>query len=1053
MKCGCTGTWAGSATAVTGGLLPVSRLLTPIFVILALLAPTVAQGQPDEYSAPEKDWFTIEAKHFRVVYHEGSERTARAAAKVADEIYGPITSLYGHEPDERVSLIIKDISDYSNGAAYFFNNKIEIWASPLDFELRGTHNWLRNVLAHEFTHIVQMQAAMKWGRRLPALTLQWFGYEKERRSDVLYGYPNVLISYPLPGIIVPPWMAEGTAQYMRHQFGYEHWDSHRDMILRSYVLSDSMLSWPEMGAFGKTSLGNESVYNAGYNLTRYIARKYGEKAVVDITRAMGKTFVFTIDAAIKKAIGIDGADLYREWATDLRADYARRIAPVLARRAEGEIIAATGFGNFHPAYSPDGKKIAYVSNKTSDYFGQSAVYLYDVEKGSEELLVAGVRSALTWSPDGARIVYSKYNPPSVYGHLYYDVYEYTLATKEEKRITEGKRAFNPALSPDGTRLAYVAAKDGSVNLWIADADGGNARQATTFTDGEQVFTPAWAPDGSHLVFGYSARAQRGVARVNSDGSGFALLVDGGESDARDPKYSADGRHLIYASDRTGIFNIYRRELASGRDEQLTNVVGGAFMPAVDARGNVAYAAYTASGYKLALLRVPAPLALASNDYIAAGEFAPAIASADQDAWEWNRLSAYNDRGLPAPAAKPYKTIFQSMMLFPVLRFDTYNPDNTGLALLKPGLMFYSSDILGRLEMLGSGAINIKGERDLFASFTYKDRLPLLASLGVFPAVSLDVVNVTRKTSSSIQLPIDTVGVDVSFNLLEFGVRVQHNLFSSHTQLDLGYRHSRYTSTVGSFRNPDTDGLVPARDNLYLIGNDLSAAVRHHAMEPTRDGEINPVGLRLGLYYDFEFNRFNPNGDFDYDASTGMIVPRYTNFDFHRLETVLSLAARLPGWQHTLAVRLRAGSILGAPVDDFFNFYAGGITGMQGYSYYALGGNEVYHANVTYRFPIIASMDFRLGHLLFDKLYGGLFFDAGDAVADPSQFTAGTMKTDAGFELRLETYSFSMYPTRIFFSGAYGLTDFTRTFNFRDVRYGREWRWYVGVLFGFDLSDK
>ena len=57
----------------------------------------------------------------------------------------------------------------------------------------------------------------------------------------------------------------------------------------------------------------------------------------------------------------------------------------------------------------------------------------------------------------------------------------------------------------------------------------------------------------------------------------------------------------------------------------------------------------------------------------------------------------------------------------------------------------------------------------------------------------------------------------------------------------------------------------------------------------------------------------------------------------------------------------------------------------------------------------------------------------------------------GFELRLESFSFYQYPTRIFFSGAYGLDRFNRTFNNDEVTYGKEWRFYFGILFGFDLD--
>src|SRR6266850_6522352 len=59
--------------------------------------------------------------------------------------------------------------------------------------------------------------------------------------------------------------------------------------------------------------------------------------------------------------------------------------------------------------------------------------------------------------------------------------------------------------------------------------------------------------------------------------------------------------MVYSSDKTGIFNIYRLNLGSKESVQLTNVLGGAFMPAVNAAGQLAFASYTSSGYKIALM--------------------------------------------------------------------------------------------------------------------------------------------------------------------------------------------------------------------------------------------------------------------------------------------------------------------------------------------------------------------------------------------------------------------------------------------------------------------
>jgi hypothetical protein len=146
--------------------------------------------------------------------------------------------------------------------------------------------------------------------------------------------------------------------------------------------------------------------------------------------------------------------------------------------------------------------------------------------------------------------------------------------------------------------------------------------------------------------------------------------------------------------------------------------------------------------------------------------------------------------------------------------------------------------------------------------------------------------------------------------------------------------------------------------------------------------------------------------------------------------------------------------LGDSVDDFFDYYAGGFIGMRGYPFYAIGGNKSITLNAIYRFPIATELNFRILQLYFKKLYGSVFYDIGNAwiknVPSINQW-----KRDIGFELRLETFSFYAYPTRIFFSGAYGLDRFSRNvkdINTTTIQYGREWRFYLGVLFGFELND-
>lgn len=126
--------------------------------------------------------------------------------------------------------------------------------------------------------------------------------------------------------------------------------------------------------------------------------------------------------------------------------------------------------------------------------------------------------------------------------------------------------------------------------------------------------------------------------------------------------------------------------------------------------------------------------------------------------------------------------------------------------------------------------------------------------------------------------------------------------------------------------------------------------------------------------------------------------------------------------------------------------------MKGYPFYAIGGNEMAVAGLNYRFPISNSLDIRVFQLYFDKLYASVFVDAGDAWTSDRP-ALKEWKTDAGAELRLESFSFYSYPTRIFFSAAYGFNQFDRYIRSRNetVTYGKEWRFYFGVLFGFDFD--
>lgn len=1007
-------------------------LRRPSSVFLLLFAAvSFLSSQEMEFLHTELKWRSIETPHFVVHYHEGAEWTAGMVAAAAESAYVPITTMYRHEPDSKVTIVVKDHDDYSNGAAYFLDNRIEIWAPAMDFDLRGIHPWIRNVVTHELTHIVQIQTAMKLGRRLPAFYLQWFGYESERRPDVLYGFPNVLVSYPLSAFLVPSWFAEGAAQYNHPSLLYDFWDSHRDMILRMHLLDGTALGWEDMAVFGKTSLGNESAYNAGFSLVEYIAQTYGAESLEAISQALGDLHRITIDGAIEKVLGKSGEELFAEWKSAKSGHY-QSVRNELGTLTEGRVIESEGFGNAHPVFSPDGSQIAYVSNKGADYFGESDLYLRAVSDGKTRRILSGVRSALSFGPDGKSIYFSRISPNNPHWSRLSDLYRYDLETEEEVRLTRGLRAMNPSVSPDGKRLAFVFGSDGTMNLGTCAVDGSDIRRVTDVPKGHQVYTPRWSPDGSAIVFGYSRGHGQIVARVPAQGGALEILVD--DADSRNPAFSSDGTKLMYSSDRSGIFNIYELDLGANTTSRVTNVIGGAFSPSVSRNGDIVFASYTSSGFKIAVVgsddgRIsvahPSPTTIVENETTVGGP----------------------------PDSREYRNSFTSLTFIPFLRVDNYNPRNSGLDIIKPGLYGMSYDMLNKLSLFGGAAINRKLERDLFLIFEIRDKLPLFSWLGMEPALSLELFNISRKTTSTFTIDPSPVLItpEITYNLLEFTAALRQPLLHERLTLRTWYTLGRYSADIGSFVNPTTTpaSLVPAFRSVYFIGNSFNAQINLDQIRPSVDREINPVGRSVMLRYGYETNKFNPEGEFEIES--GVAVPQYSRFVFHRLETQWNEHVPLPWHRHTLTLGVRGAGILGKSVDSFFDFYAGGVLGMKGYPFYALGGNTIATASLTWRFPIAASLNFRVLQFYFTKLYGSFFADYGNAWTGTVPGWAD-WKTDAGFELRLESFSFYAYPTRFFFSGAYGFDRFEKTFGGVRVQYGKEWRFYFGVLFGFELGD-
>ncbi|MFQ6609820.1 MAG: TolB family protein, partial [Fidelibacterota bacterium] len=570
-------------------------VLLKSLVLIILLSGLHSQGW---YNHPELDWRYFETDHFIVHFHQGTERSAREAAIIAEKMYPPLTMMYQYEPDSKTHLIIKDTDDYSNGAAYYYDNKIEIWARPLDFDLRGSHRWMQDVIAHEFTHIIQIQASMKYNRKLPGFYFQSLQYEKEKRDDVLYGYPNVIISYPIPGTAVPPWFAEGTAQYMFEGANFDYWDSHRDMILRDRILFDKLLNFDEMNTFGKKGIGNESIYNQGFAFVKYIGNRFGSDCLRKISSELTNKFNYSIRKAMKNATGIDGKEIYFEWKKQLQTDYIQKTRNVIENQVTGDIIIRDGTTNVHPVWAPEGNRFLFLSNMDNDYFSQTDLFLYDLNDSTTTKLMSGVQTAPCWVNDST-VVYARKNKPNRDGSRYFDLFQLDINTEEETRLTEDLRLISPVINTKTNIIAAINTFDGTSNIFISELDSINFHQLTDENNGIQMFSLDWS--GEDILVDAVTHHGRGIYSVGPNGELTEFLI--GIHDERDQnKFHS---LMSWSSDETGIYNL---KLTNGIETNyITNVTGGAFMPDISADGKIIYSLYNDGRFNIAIINDPKPI--------------------------------------------------------------------------------------------------------------------------------------------------------------------------------------------------------------------------------------------------------------------------------------------------------------------------------------------------------------------------------------------------------------------------------------------------------------
>ncbi|MBW3655039.1 MAG: peptidase S9, partial [Gemmatimonadetes bacterium] len=551
------------------------------------------------------DFRILRTTHFDIYYYPEEEQAARDVARMNERWYARLSRILEHEFEARqpfvlyashphfqqTSTLSGDISEGTGGVTEAFKQRIIL---PMAHSYEETDH----VVGHELVHAFQ--------------------YDISGLGRAGGGLEQAAQRFQVPG-----WFVEGMAEYL----SVGPVDPHTAMWLRDAALTGRIPTLEQL-----TYDPSFFPYRWGQAFWAYVGGRWGDAAIGQILKQVGQGVPFP--EAFQRILNVPLEDIVDDWGTSIRRTYLPLLAdrreareearPLITLRTEGGRI------NLGPSLSPDGTKVAFLSELE---FLDVELYIANAQTGEIiRRLVRGtafdphfgslryINSAGSWSPDSRMFAFSALRGGR-------DVLVIMNAVRggrlEEFAIPNVDEIANPTWSPDGTTIVVSGLSGGVTDLYAVNARTGAARRLTNdrFAD----MQPSFSPDGRTVAF-TTDRGETDFDQLSFGEYRIGLMdfatgeirtlprADGGKN--INPQWTRDGRGLYVVSDREGINNVYRIELATGALTQVTNLFTGVsgitdLSPAISSSPGadmLVFTAYERGGFNIYSITNPTELA-------------------------------------------------------------------------------------------------------------------------------------------------------------------------------------------------------------------------------------------------------------------------------------------------------------------------------------------------------------------------------------------------------------------------------------------------------------